>query len=478
MQELAETPDPEMDLSVNRRRNVQKSQAGSICARTSWRFANNQACSSATSSRQQLRLQLRRAGRIAIAACWLICGLLATSATAQSLFAQETEPASETSNDSATAPEVAKQIQVDDVTSDEAIEARLLEILKATGWFTNVSVKVESSVAFLDGTAADSERKNWARDLARNTEGVAAVVNRLQVNRTIDLSGAVNVVVDSIQSLWKDFLAQSPLIIAGLIALLVTALVNRLLHGVVSRVCRRSRLRISLQDLLLQLVTIGVWIVGLLLAAVIVFPGLTPSKALAVLGIGSVAIGFAFKDIFENFFAGVLILWKYPFDKGDFVACDGLTGRIEEITIRMTMIRQVDGQLVVVPNAFLFKNPVDVLTSRRVRRMTVICGVAYDTDLEQARGVLEQAVRECSTVRDDPPIEIFAQEFADSSINFEVTWWTGSTPLATRESRDEVVRNVKRAFDEAGIEIPFPQRTLWLPEPVRTQEASTATTES
>ena len=264
---------------------------------------------------------------------------------------------------------------------------------------------------------------------------------------------------------------RSPLIVAGILALIVTAFVSKAAGYLVRRISDRSGLRVSLQDLILQLVTIAIWTAGLLVAAVIVFPGMTPARALTVLGLGSVAIGFAFKDIFENFFAGILILWKYPFDRGDFIESGSVNGRIEEITIRNTMIRQVDGHLVVVPNGMLFKNAVDVLTNRSTRRTTVMCGVAYDTNLDEAQQLLEKALASCATVRDGQAIEVFAREFGDSSINFELTWWTGSTPLAIRKPQAEVVRTGRRALDDAGIEIPFPQRTHWFPEPLRTQSA-------
>ncbi|MEP3917131.1 mechanosensitive ion channel family protein [Ascidiaceihabitans sp.] len=89
----------------------------------------------------------------------------------------------------------------------------------------------------------------------------------------------------------------------------------------------------------------------------------------------------------------------------------------------------------------------------------MICGVAYDEDVDAARDVIATAVSTCDTVhQDDKPIQIFAQEFAESSINFEVTWWTGSKPVEVRQSRDQVVATVKRALDDAGIKIPFPYK--------------------
>ena len=142
-------------------------------------------------------------------------------------------------------------------------------------------------------------------------------------------------------------------------------------------------------------------------------------------------------------------------------------------------MRQTDGQLVVAPNAMFFKNPVTIRTARDVRRTTVICGVAYGEDVDAARDVIANAVRGVDAVRDDVrDVEIFAQEFADSAINFEVTWWTGSRPIDIRSSRDKVVAAVKRALDDAGIEIPFPYRTLTFnePLPIRDQRDSTEDT--
>lgn len=119
-----------------------------------------------------------------------------------------------------------------------------------------------------------------------------------------------------------------------------------------------------------------------------------------------------------------------------------------------------------------FKNPVTIRTAKDVRRTTIICGVAYGEDVDKAREVIAKAVRSVDTVRDDVrDVEIFAQEFADSSINFEVTWWTGTKPIDIHASRDKVVSAVKRALDDVGIEIPFPCRTLTFKEPLALSRA-------
>ncbi len=357
---------------------------------------------------------------------------------------------------------------------DTAVGRRLTEVLDTSGWFENVEVRVLHGVAVIEGTTAEQPHKEWVTEMTRGIDGVVAVVNRIRVERSLVTANTLGVITGSVRSIWRDTVAHTPLIVAGLLVLILTALVSRLAQVVVRRVTDSMKLRNSIQNLLSQLFTLGVWGGGLLVASIIMFPGLTPSKALTVLGLGSVAVGFAFKDIFENFFAGVLILWKYPFDRGDFVECGSIMGKIERITVRMTMIRKVDGQLIVVPNAMLFKNPVDILTNRSRRRATVYCGVAYVTDLDRAGEVIRDAVEQCSTADSSESIEVFAHELADSSINFEITWWTGATQLEIRQSRDEVLRRVKEKLDEAKIEIPFPQRTLWFPDAIRLEQTTEA----
>ena len=226
-------------------------------------------------------------------------------------------------------------------------------------------------------------------------------------------------------------------------------------------------MRRALRDVVIMLLTVGLWLFTALITITIAFPTVTPGKALAALGVGGVAIGFAFKDVFENFLAGILLLIREPFSVDDFIECEGIDGQVEEITIRDTHVRQTDGQLVVAPNAMFFKNPVTIRTAKGIRRTTVICGVAYGEDVDKARQVIIDAVKQVDSVRDDVrDVQIFAQEFAASSINFEVTWWTGSTPLDIRRSRDKVVAAVKRALDDAGIEIPFPYQTNTFKEPL------------
>jgi len=278
----------------------------------------------------------------------------------------------------------------------------------------------------------------------------------------------ISILLTQLRDMVRETIALLPQLMIAVLVMVLTYFAASLVRRLVRRIFRNSRLRASLVNLIVILSSMAVWVLGIMVAAIIAFPNLTPTKMLAGLGIGSVAIGFAFKDVFENFLAGIIILLRREMRINDYIECVGLEGKVENILVRETHVRQADGQLVIIPNSMLFKNPVTIRTDLDQRRTTIICGVAYGEDIEQSRSVIREAVLSCPSVASDSkPVQIFAQEFADSSINFEVTWWTGSKPLDIRQSRDEVIQSIKSALDQANIEIPFPYRSLTFNESLK-----------
>ncbi len=274
---------------------------------------------------------------------------------------------------------------------------------------------------------------------------------------------------DQMESFLEGFVRSLPNIAVAIVLLIVTWVVARVIRRVLGRALKAARVRNALIELAQTLANIGVWIFGILITMSVLFPSVKPSSILAALGVGGIAVGFAFKDIFENFLAGVMILLRKPMRLGDFIECEGVEGKIEEILIRDTYVRQNDGQLVLLPNAMLFKNPVYIRTEKELRRYEIVAGVAYDADVDEAREVIRKAVADVDVVSRDKPIDVFAREFNSSSVDFTVRWWTDSEQREMHQSRDKVIASVKRALDEAGIEIPFPYQTLTFKEPLPIQ---------
>ena len=277
----------------------------------------------------------------------------------------------------------------------------------------------------------------------------------------------IQIVSDQIEGLAAAAVALLPNMLAAMAVLIITALFAFVVGKLLAKLLARSSTRPSLVAAVEKAARLGIWFAGLLVAATILFPNLTPTKLLAGLGIGSIAIGLAFKDIFENFLAGFLILLRKPMRIGDDVECQDLAGRVEHISIRDTFLRMRSGELILVPNSYLFKNPVKILTDKPQRRISVVVGVAYGEDVDEAREVISSAVAGLETRDRSKSFEVLASEFNSSSIDFLVRWWAASTPLAEHKSRDEAVAAIKAALDTAGIEIPFPYRTLTFPKPVQ-----------
>ncbi len=320
-------------------------------------------------------------------------------------------------------------------------------------------------------------QEKTAVDTSTQTGGVQPAESGMDaspIDAPQTLGEVISAVNNTMFGIWESFLEHTPFLLAGVLVLLLTWAAVSVARRASKRAMSHGHMKDSLRELVHRLISILIWGAGLLLAAMFWFPGLTPTTALGGLGLLSIAIGFAFQDIFENFFAGILLLWRFPFENGDYIECEGILGKVEDVTVRMTKLRLTSGELMLVPNSFLFKNPVNVLTNRKTRRITIMAGIAYDEDIKQSVDVIEGAVKSCESVSKDQPIQVFPQAFGASSIDIEVAWWTAPTPVEIRSSRGEVVTAIKSALDEAGIEIPFPYRTLTFKEPLPVQQTHAA----
>lgn len=274
-----------------------------------------------------------------------------------------------------------------------------------------------------------------------------------------------------LNAMWVGAVATVPNVVIATVILIVTWGVAKFGKRIADRLTRHAHMRASLRELVETLISIAIWVVGLMVAATVVLPGLTPASLLAGLGIGTVAIGFAFQDIFQNFLAGVLIMLRRKMRIGDVICCEGIEGRVEHIMLRETHVRAISGELTIVPNSVLFKNPVQIMTDDTIRRHEIVVGVGYDVDLDAAQAVIVDAVRSCDLVQQDKPVEAYAREFGASSIDFTVRWWAGSKPVDMHKSRDQAVRAIKRALDARGMEIPYPYVTNTFKEPLRLARA-------
>lgn len=252
-----------------------------------------------------------------------------------------------------------------------------------------------------------------------------------------------------------------PAFLTAIIVVFLTGYVANLVRQIVNKIVVRTIKSLSLRSLLIQTSYVTVWVIGILVACVIAFPDLRLGDLIGLLGLSSVAFGFAFQDIFKNFLAGILLLLQEPFRIGDQIIVQDYEGTVQDIAIRSTQIVTYQGEIVVIPNAVLFTNPVQVLTAQRQRRTDLAIGVDYNTDLRLAVDILLQAILEIEGVLAEPKPEVDGVGFGESSIDFVVRYWTLPQKIHVRRTRTKVIIALKEACDQAGINIPYPIRTLY-----------------
>ncbi|PIG91784.1 mechanosensitive ion channel family protein [Gloeocapsopsis sp. IPPAS B-1203] len=275
----------------------------------------------------------------------------------------------------------------------------------------------------------------------------------------------MNALIQEVQSSLLQLLGSAieslPAFVAAIIILFLTryaANVTRRMTYVTTKRVVKSQ---SLRSLLVQITHVATWVAGILFACVLAFPDLRLGDIIGLLGLGSVAFGFAFQDIFKNFLAGVLLLLNEPFRLGDQIIVNGSEGTVEDITIRSTQIRTYQGERVLIPNAIVFTSSVQVLTAMPHRRTDLEVGVDYNTDLTSAIDLFLETVKQVKGVLPSPSPEVDAVAFGDSAIELVVRYWSAPQKIQVRQTRTRVIVELKRACDRAEINIPYPIRTLY-----------------
>ena len=193
--------------------------------------------------------------------------------------------------------------------------------------------------------------------------------------------------------------------------------------------------------------------------------GIEMVPALMVIIIIGIVTFFAGRRMMENFSAGLVLQGTPMFAAGDEIVTTSGTGEVREITGRTVIITSPDGEEIHVPNQSVIDDAVTNLTDLGARRSMLEIGVAYGTDLELAKQVIEQAAAECTETHSNPKPEALFAEFGDNAINFNLWFWHDPRILERLRAIDAVGRSIAHAFAENDIVIAFPQRTLWWGEP-------------
>ena len=273
-------------------------------------------------------------------------------------------------------------------------------------------------------------------------------------------------IIDSANGIFIGFVERIPYFVASIVVILIFWFLSIVFKKVVYKFLGSRNRHQNLVKVFQRVGGALIIFIGFMIAMVVAVPGFTPAKLIGALGIGSVAIGFAFKDIFQNLLSGILLLLSEPFRIGDQIVSGEYEGTVEDIKIRATTIKTYDGRQVVIPNSDLYTSALTVNTAYKQRRLQLAVGIGYADDISEAKSEIMQALDRADSVSKQASPTVIAVNLGDSTIDLVVRWFINDGTQANKVSSiDQVLIEIKTALDKAGIDMPFPVRTIDLSDP-------------
>ena len=277
----------------------------------------------------------------------------------------------------------------------------------------------------------------------------------------MEIEAPLTLLTDKVTGWAEALITMLPNFVVAVVVVLVAWGIGRALRSVVRKAVARSTHNRDLARLAAGIAGMAVLIGGVFVALGLLGLEKTVTTLLAGAGVVGLALGFAFQDTAANLISGIALTLRQPFAHGDLVQLGDDLAKVEKINLRSTELRRLDGPIVYLPNRTVFQNRIVNYTQGRSRRVELAVGVSYSEGLRETRNVALASVDDLEGRATDRKPEFFWTGFGGSSIDGVLRFWIEDTGQpAFLKARNEAVMRLKRAFDENGITIPFPIRTL------------------
>lgn len=272
---------------------------------------------------------------------------------------------------------------------------------------------------------------------------------------------AASIVLDKLELWLEDFIALLPNLLVAILVIIIFSFVAKFIRQVSKKILGRISDKAAINNLFSTIIYIGIWTVGIIIALNVLQLDRAVTSLLAGAGILGLALGFAFQDISANFIAGVIMAIRRPIVIGDIIETKDYVGKVEDIDLRATVIQTFQGLHVIIPNKDVFQNPLVNYTKTFDRRIDLEVGVSYGDDLQLVKQVCLETINNLPFLLSGNDVRVFFNGFGNSSIDLTIMFWIHyQDEPKYLEARSEAVMKIKKAFDQNGITIPFPIRTL------------------
>ena len=286
-------------------------------------------------------------------------------------------------------------------------------------------------------------------------------IKRVTVDENFTWEHAYEILEIKFLNWWDALLLKVPNFIIGILVFLIFVLFAKFFGHLLYRVMKRSVKQESIRQVVLKIFRGIIWLTGFLAFLIILDLGVIMTSILGLAGVTSLAIGLAMQGVLNNTFSGVILSFLPSLKIGDWVETNGLEGTVSEITLRSVLILRPDNNFVAVPNSQILESPfINYSLTPRIR-ISIDCGVSYDSDLSKVVDITTNALAKTFKQKKNEEVEFFYTEFAESSINFTVRFW-GDSSNKKEELHliHQAILVIKETFDQNGITIPFPMRTV------------------
>lgn len=338
-------------------------------------------------------------------------------------------------------------------TAEEDLERRALSALEPYAELEGVEVEAQGGRVTLSGVVVSAADRERAEEVVGGLEGVVAVENRIE--QIQDVRDRLRPVARRFEGYAYDILFALPLFAAAALVLLLTWWAA-VWVGRWERPFRRLSANRFLSDLLRQLGRVAVLLVGVLLALEILDATALVGAVLGAAGVAGLAVGFAFKDLVENYIASVLLSLRQPFGPGDLVDIDGREGKVIRLTSRATILRTMDGNHLRIPNAQVFKGVILNYDRNPRRRLCFEVSVASGRDVDRALDVGVASLAGMPGILGDPPPACHLTAVGDWATELTFYAWIDQREVEFLKVRSEAIRLVLQALQAAGIDLPEP----------------------
>ena len=337
--------------------------------------------------------------------------------------------------------------------ADRALESRLTMVFDEFERFRRVRVNVKAGVVRLSGIVPSAEVREQAESLASKLPDVLFVVNELESDT--DLETRVSPAIENIQDQARTLVAYLPIIGIALLVLVIFWMLGRW-AGRLEKPLARLGIPPMLRTLIGRLVSVVVFIIGLVLALDILGVATLVGTVLGAAGVAGIAIGFAFKDIVENYLAGILLSIRRPFSLNDHIKIDDVEGKVLSLSSRELLLMTLDGNHVRLPNSTVFKGTIFNYTRNPRRRFDFSVGVGSDEDLVLVSELGLATLKAIPGIMEDPGPAMIIRELGDSNVVVTFFAWVDQDIADFGKVRSAGIRLVKTAYDEAEISMPEP----------------------